>query len=127
MKGLTSLSATTPMSLPMVVTYAWFIPTMENSECTFSREVFSTSWKGAGSMWHLSKFTPFVISSSSHCFCSSGDMSMTRSCGYTEVKKSRVYENTAVRRTFKSQMENWENCTLHADDLHTLYFSLPFN
>jgi hypothetical protein len=59
-------------------------------------------------MWHLSKFTPFVISSSSHCFWSSGDMSITRSRGYTSVNKLRVCENMVIRTIFEPQTEEWE-------------------
>lgn len=79
--GSTSLRPTTPTSRPMAVTYAWFTPSMLNRECTFSREVRSTSWKGAGSMGHFSNSTAFRSSASSHCFWSSGDMSITLSRG----------------------------------------------
>lgn len=50
-------------------------------ECTLSSEVRSTSWNGAGSTCKVVKSTGLSISLSSHCFCSSGDMSITLSRG----------------------------------------------
>ena len=46
-RELTSLSATTPTSLPQLVTYALLRPSSENNECALYSEVLSTSWKTA--------------------------------------------------------------------------------
>lgn len=48
-----SLRPTTPTNFPIDVTYAKFIANIENSEWTFSKDVRSTNWNGAGSMWQL--------------------------------------------------------------------------
>jgi hypothetical protein len=53
-------------------------------------------------MWHLSKLTPLLISSSSHCFWSSGDMSITRSRGCTLVKRLSVFMQTHQRECMNS-------------------------
>lgn len=79
----TSLRATTPTNFPVLVTYAWLMPIIENKLCTFSMDVFSTNWNGDGSMLTLaaSKLMESSISSFSQIFWSSGDMSITRSRG----------------------------------------------
>lgn len=57
---------------------------------TFSNDVLSTSWKGAGSMWHLLKSTSLFSSSSSHRRCSSWVISIILFIGWGSKRSYAV-------------------------------------
>ena len=67
---------------------------------TLRRDVLSTSWKGAGSMWHLLKSTSLLSSSSSHLRCSSKVISIIRSAGFgKKTKITKTVQENAITET----------------------------